>query len=213
MVRTASQILKAREKTKVLAAVRQDGWALEHASEELRADRDVVLAAVQQEGDALEYASDELAADRDVVLAAVQHYGRAIRYASPDFFEEVFLGYLAWKWLADRPIALLDAPLSEPLWWHNLTELRPAHVYHQLKKLQYQQRVIAHSSLFLSADVYHGAFACPHGKNISARLPNWRKCHFAKHDAGTPRPSRRVSTCMLLNSSCTHTYSSLLYFH
>ena len=140
---------------------------------------------------------------------AVEAPGSRAHPSRHNFFEEVFLGYLAWKWLANRPIALLDAPLSEPLWWRNLTELRPAHVYHQLKKLQYQQRVIAHSSLFLSADVYHGAFACPHGKNISARLPNWRKCHFAKHDTGTPRPLR----CVLLNSGCTHTQQLYFNFH
>ena len=49
---------------------------------ELRGDRDVVLAAVQQDGDALEYASAELQADREVVLAAVQQDGYALEYAS-----------------------------------------------------------------------------------------------------------------------------------
>jgi hypothetical protein len=52
----------------VLAAVQQNGEALEHASPELRADREVVLAAVQQNGEALEHASPELRADREVVL-------------------------------------------------------------------------------------------------------------------------------------------------
>ena len=56
----------------VLATVQQDGFALEYASAELRADREVVLAAVQQDGFALGYASAELRADREVVLAVQQ---------------------------------------------------------------------------------------------------------------------------------------------
>ena len=66
----------------MLAAVTQDGRALQAASAELRADRDVVLAAVKQHGWALQYASAELRADRDVVLAAVRQNGWALRAAS-----------------------------------------------------------------------------------------------------------------------------------
>ena len=49
----------------VLAAVsaRQNGRALEFASEDLRADRDVVLAAVRQNAYALKYASERLRDD------------------------------------------------------------------------------------------------------------------------------------------------------
>ena len=50
--------------------MQQAGYALEYASAELRADREVVLAAVQQYGDALGYASEELQADLEVKLAA-----------------------------------------------------------------------------------------------------------------------------------------------
>ena len=69
------------DKEVVLAAVQQDGLALQFASEDLRADREVVLAAVQQHGLALQYASAELRADREVVLAAVQQNGEALRLA------------------------------------------------------------------------------------------------------------------------------------
>jgi len=59
----------------VLAGVKQNGEALQYASEELRADREFMLAAVQQRGWALKYASQALRADREVVLAAVQQRG------------------------------------------------------------------------------------------------------------------------------------------
>ena len=61
--------------------MQQNGDALEYASAELQADREVVLAAVQQDGRALEHASAELRADREVVLAAVHSYGRALKHA------------------------------------------------------------------------------------------------------------------------------------
>lgn len=40
---------KNSTKAEVLEAVKQDGWALEYASEDLRGDRDVVLEAVKQD--------------------------------------------------------------------------------------------------------------------------------------------------------------------
>ena len=55
-----------------MVAVRQSGRALQHASAELRGDRDVVLAAAQQDRHALQHASKELRGDTEFVLAAVQ---------------------------------------------------------------------------------------------------------------------------------------------
>jgi hypothetical protein len=65
-------------KEEVLEAVREDGYALEKASEELRADKEVVMAAVNSWGYALQYASEELQADREVVLEAVTSSGEAL---------------------------------------------------------------------------------------------------------------------------------------
>ena len=69
-------------KSEVLAAVRQDGRALRHASETLKNDREIVLAAVTQNVDAFEYASETLKNDREIVLAAVTQDGRALLHAS-----------------------------------------------------------------------------------------------------------------------------------
>ncbi|MCR4792549.1 MAG: DUF4116 domain-containing protein [Lachnospiraceae bacterium] len=70
------------DKAKVIEMVKQNGWALRGASEELRADKEVVLAAVSQNGRALQYASAELRADRDVVLEAVKQNWIALGYAA-----------------------------------------------------------------------------------------------------------------------------------
>ncbi len=64
-----------------LAAVAQDGWALQHASAKLEADREVALAAVAQDGWALQHASKILRKDYQVVLAAVAQMGLALQYA------------------------------------------------------------------------------------------------------------------------------------
>ena len=69
-------------KTEVLAAVTQHGWALYHASEALKNDREIVLAAVTQHGRALEFASEALKDDREIVLAAVTQHGWALEFAS-----------------------------------------------------------------------------------------------------------------------------------
>eukprot|EP00971_Amphidinium_carterae_P316752 6296409-Amphidinium_carterae.1 len=52
----------------ILAAVKQDGNALEHASESCKRDREVVLMAAAQDPTALGHASDELL--QDPMLAA-----------------------------------------------------------------------------------------------------------------------------------------------
>ena len=55
------------DKTEALAAVNNDGAALEHASDELKADKEVVMAAVKNNGYALQFASDELKADPEIL--------------------------------------------------------------------------------------------------------------------------------------------------
>lgn len=47
-------------KEQVLAAVKQNGYALKHASEDLRNNLDIAGAAVMQDWRAIVYASDEL---------------------------------------------------------------------------------------------------------------------------------------------------------
>ena len=65
-------------------AVLQYGWNLEHASAELKADRELVLEAVKQTGDALYHATEEMKADRGVVLEAVKNSGLALNCASEE---------------------------------------------------------------------------------------------------------------------------------
>jgi len=67
------------DKEIMIAAVTQNGWALQYASIELRNDRDVVLVAVSQNGWALQY---ELRDNVKVVISAVTQNGCALYYAS-----------------------------------------------------------------------------------------------------------------------------------
>jgi len=62
---------------------------LHHVSLELRNDKDVVLAAVKQDGRALEYASPELRNDKDVVLAAVTESRDAFPYINDSLKEQI----------------------------------------------------------------------------------------------------------------------------
>ena len=66
----------------VLAAVKQDAWAIDLAAEDLKADPEIQLAAAK--GGALQFASADLRADKEVVLAAVKQNGFALRWASED---------------------------------------------------------------------------------------------------------------------------------
>ena len=75
---------KINDKDEMIAAVKQDGKALQHASAELRNDREVVLAAVKQYGMALCYASEEHRNDGEVVVEAVKQSSAAFVYATRD---------------------------------------------------------------------------------------------------------------------------------
>ncbi|MEK9658278.1 MAG: DUF4116 domain-containing protein, partial [bacterium] len=73
---------KTNERDNVLAAVKQDGFALAYAAKELKVDTNIVLAAVNQHGFALRFAAEKLKADPNIVLAAVNQHGFALRYAA-----------------------------------------------------------------------------------------------------------------------------------
>ena len=55
---------------------------MEHASCELRNDKEVVLAAVTKHGSALQHASEELRNSKEVVLVAVRQNVEAFKHAS-----------------------------------------------------------------------------------------------------------------------------------
>ena len=48
---------------------------LQHATEELKRDREIVVTAVSNSGWSLQYTTEELKADREVVMAAVSDSG------------------------------------------------------------------------------------------------------------------------------------------
>jgi hypothetical protein len=72
---------------RMLAEISQSGLALRYTSAELRSDRDVVLAAVRRNGTALDHACQIFLRDREVVLEAVRgdSHGRALQLASAEF--------------------------------------------------------------------------------------------------------------------------------
>lgn len=69
----------------LLRAIKEFGVSeLQHASFELRGNKEVMLAVVKDNGRGLEYASKELKGDKEVVLAAVRNYAFALIYASKE---------------------------------------------------------------------------------------------------------------------------------
>lgn len=68
-------------KNNVLMIIRDDGWLLKHY-EEFWDDDEVVLAAVKDQGDALQFASDRLKATKAIVIAAVENNPYALQFAA-----------------------------------------------------------------------------------------------------------------------------------
>ena len=113
-----SDSIKINDKSVMLAAVQQDYWAFQYATEVLKADRDFVLAAVRQNGVSLHYAPEAFQTDKDFVLAAVRQNGVSLHYASRAFQADrdfvlaavkqngVALQYAAEDFKADREVVL-----------------------------------------------------------------------------------------------------------
>lgn len=84
------------DREEVLEAVKQNGWSLQYASEDLKRDREIVLTAVKQYGRSLQYAGEELRGDREIVLAAVKRNGYSLQLVNeelrrdPSFMHECY---------------------------------------------------------------------------------------------------------------------------
>lgn len=62
---------------------------MQHADGLLKGDKDVAIAAVQENGNALEHASELLKGDKDVVMAALQENGAALKFAKPPLNQDI----------------------------------------------------------------------------------------------------------------------------
>ena len=82
-LRHASEELQADKKI-IMQALKKDGRALLFASKSLKADKEVVMEAVKQDGHSLDYASKKLRSDKEVVMEAVKQQGRSFEYASKE---------------------------------------------------------------------------------------------------------------------------------
>jgi hypothetical protein len=68
----------------VLAAVKQNDYAMFYGATVLRADKEIILASVKKKPSTLQFASPELRADREIVLAAIEKDFQTLRLASED---------------------------------------------------------------------------------------------------------------------------------
>ena len=88
----------------VLAAVEQDGRALQFASDEVRGDFEVVLTAVEQCGRALKFAAEELRRNKVIALAAVQQDAGAISLLPPQLRQDWQILRVATHGADDEPL-------------------------------------------------------------------------------------------------------------
>ena len=108
-----------KDRDEVLAAVKENGRALEDADKSLQKDREIVMAAVKQDGCALEYADDSFKADREVVLDAVKMpFSNALLFADDTLKADREIVLEAFKSESEEPLELLysiDNPSQEML--------------------------------------------------------------------------------------------------
>jgi hypothetical protein len=72
----------------VLAAVTNQGLALQYASERLRDDETIVIPAIAANGQAFQYASDRLRGEKKIALEAFKTAGDQLQYASEELRDD-----------------------------------------------------------------------------------------------------------------------------
>jgi hypothetical protein len=70
-------------KKNVIQIIQDDGWLLKYY-EDFWDDDAVVLAAVKDQGDALQFASGRLKATKEIVIAAVENNPYALQFAAEE---------------------------------------------------------------------------------------------------------------------------------
>ena len=69
------------DKKKALEIVQASGWEFKNLPDDsLKKDKEIVLAAVKQDGGALQYADDIFKKDKEIVLEAVKASGYTLQY-------------------------------------------------------------------------------------------------------------------------------------
>lgn len=93
----------------VLIAVKNNGFALEHVSDNLKDNKEVVLATINDNSYALQFASDRLKNDKHVVLKAVgkTDFGRSYEYCGKLMQRDPDVIELANKNMFEKKILLL----------------------------------------------------------------------------------------------------------
>lgn len=125
----------------VLAAVRANGFALEHAPDKFRSDKKVVWEAVLQCGLALEYASPEVKACRVTVTAAIHQDPEALHYASESLRGD---RRLVQKVLKQRSIDLLEEDFlrADPHFMMHAVRLDGMHLKYASTALQNNRQIV-----------------------------------------------------------------------
>ena len=107
-----------------MAAVKQNGDALEFAAPKLKKDREIVLAAVQERGPALRFAAEELKEDRSIVLAAVTQNGNALLFAAKKLHKDHSIWRVAHRAESEKANALAAVQSDGKALQHTKRDLR-----------------------------------------------------------------------------------------
>jgi hypothetical protein len=82
LIQIAENSFDKNNKSALIALVKQDGRALQFASEEMKDNKEIVLIAVKKDGYALQFASERLKDDDEVVSEAIVIFYSALQFAS-----------------------------------------------------------------------------------------------------------------------------------
>jgi len=132
----ASEELK-NDKEILLEASKTGNHVFDHASKDFSNDREIVLRAVQTDY-SLSFASEELRDDREIVLEAVTEYGTNLEYASERLKKDKEIVLIAVLSSRGKAIEYVSEELQEEMELLILKGIEPKNeeMKHEIKKLR-----------------------------------------------------------------------------
>ena len=109
------EINKKSTRAEVLAAVKEDGYALSRANTKFRDDKVIVMASIKWSPESIKYASDRIKKDKKIVLKTVSLNGNSLKYVSKELKKNKDIVQAAYKSVGEDVLEYADKGIRKKI--------------------------------------------------------------------------------------------------
>ena len=109
------EINKKSTRAEVLAAVKEDGYALSRANTKFRDDKVIVIASIKWNPESIKYASDRIKKDKKIILKTVSLNGNSLKYVSKELKKNKDIVQAAYKSAGEDVLEYADKGIKKKI--------------------------------------------------------------------------------------------------